>query len=156
MKALIVRSFNYSVKLLISLIVGVIICIGCGGGDDDDPEPQVTTADIVSLSPDSPANLKYYETGSNDRVSVTFSYSVKETEGVRIFIKPVASAGGQGSIHYSPSSLFKGNGSKTVFISVESNQASVLVDKIEIKIKSADQSETISETFEDVSFTFSN
>jgi uncharacterized protein (TIGR02145 family) len=40
MEALIVRSFNCSVKLLPSLIVCAVICIGCGRGDDDEVTPS--------------------------------------------------------------------------------------------------------------------
>jgi hypothetical protein len=127
-----------------------------GCGKDEDATPQVSKVDIVSMTPPSPASLKYYETDPNDRVQITFDYTITEPDGARIYIIPVASAGGQGSLKYSPSGVYKGSGSKTVLISAESNQPSVLVDQIKILIKSHDQTEIISETFVDVSYTFSS
>jgi hypothetical protein len=140
-------------KALALLIVAVVIFSAC---KKDDDEPQVTSVEIVSMSPESPANLKYYQTATNDRVNITFNYNVTEPDGARIFIKGVAGSGGQATLKYSPSPVYTGTGSKTVLITVTSDQPSFLIDQIQIIIKNPDQSETISEMFQDVNYTFSN
>jgi hypothetical protein len=152
MKTPLSKSYLLTMNALVVLISTSGLFFGCGGDDDAKP----TEVEIVSMTPASPASLKYYETATNDRVSITFNYVVVEPDGVRIFIQPVSTAGGQGTIHYTPSPVFKGTGSKTVTVSVESNQVSVLIDRIKILIKSADQTAVISEKFVDVSFTFSD
>ncbi len=154
MKTAISESFLSTLKALVVLISASWLFLGCGG--DDDGKPKTTEVEVVSMTPTSPASLKYYESATNDRVSVTFNYVVVEPEGVRIFVQPVSTAGGSGTIHYTPSSVFKDTGSKTVTVSVKSDQTSVLVDRIKILIKSADQTVTISEKFIEVSYTFSD
>jgi hypothetical protein len=149
-----IAKFPFAIgKSVAALTLFSIFMYGCGG--DDDVQPKVTNLTIVSMSPESPANLKYYETDPNDRVKITFDYEVIEEEGVRIFLQARSSTGELSNTYYSPSPLYKGKGSKTVIISVVSDEPSVLVDKVRIVIKNADQSVTISETFADVNFTFS-
>jgi hypothetical protein len=133
-------------KVFRTLIVLTIIIYGCGG---DDAEPKITKVDIVSMAPASPANLKY-----GDDVQITYNYVVTEADGARIFIQGVSD--GTGTTYYSPSPVYKGEGSKTVTVSVISDEPSFLVEQLRIKIVNPAQTSVISETFVDVSFTFSD
>lgn len=131
-----------------------ITIIGCS--DDSPTGPgteQKTNVNINNIVPSSPASLKYYQTGVNDRVTVSFNYNVVEPNGARIWIQPVDNSP-EGSVYYSPSPVFTGFGSKTVTISVSSSEDTLHISQLRIKIKTPDQSTLISESYVDVDYTF--
>ena len=135
----------------------LVFCISCilFACGNDDPAPEVTHVEIISMSPESPADLKYYKTGSQDRVEIKFRYVVTEEEGVRIFIQAQESQSYTGTGYYSPSPVYKATGEKTNMISVESDEEQVVFNKLRIRIRSADNSTLLSEEFVDVNYTFS-
>ena len=116
-------------------------------------EPNVTQVVIKSLSPASPATLKYYETDPNDRIMITYDYLVTEPDGARIWVTGVTSDGSTGNI-YSSSPIYKGSGSKNAILSFESDKPSVHIEKLRIHVTNPDQSEDILEQFVDVDYTF--
>jgi hypothetical protein len=144
-------------KGLISIILAFLL-IAVTGCSDDSPSgpgiPQETGINIVGTAPAFPATLKYYQTASNDRVSITFNYSIVEPEGARIWIQPVKKSS-NATIYYSTSPVYKGSGSKTVIVSVSSDADTLHVSQLRVVIKTPDQSSTISEFFTDVDYTFS-
>jgi hypothetical protein len=145
-------------RLIFSLVILLLICFtACSEDSPTGPTspPEVTKVDITNITPSSPATLKFYETASNDRLTITYDYNVIESGGVRIWIKPVSSSGG-GTAHYSPSPVYTGSGSKTVTVSVSSNQDSVHISQLEILIRNPSQTETISQTYIDVNYIFTN
>ena len=131
------------------LVVMCFALVSCG-----DDGPNATTGVIIkSMSPASPATLKYYQLAANDRITIEYDYLITQPDGARIWILGVASDGSTGSI-YSPSSVYKGSGSRKVVLSYDSNEPSVHIEKLRIKIVNPDHSVTISETFVDVDYTF--
>jgi hypothetical protein len=107
------------------------------------------------MSPGSPANLKYYNTGSEDRIEIKFKYVVTEAEGVRIFIQAYSSEPYTGTDYHSSSPIYKATGEKTNVISVASDEDQVVVDKVTIVIANAANTTVLSEEFVTVNYTFS-
>ena len=136
----------------IAIISLTVMLSGCG--DDDDNGPKVTSIDIKSMSPNSPATLKYYQTAENDRITIIYDYTVVEPDGARIWIKPHSTTSPSYDFFYTGSSVLKGTGSRAVIVSIESDEPSVIVDELEIKIVNHDHSKVISESTVDVNFTF--
>ena len=71
------------------MILLTLLLFGCS--DDDEGGPKASSIEIVSMTPASPATLKYYETASiNDHVRIVYKYSVIEPNGVRIWVEPAS------------------------------------------------------------------
>lgn len=136
-----------------SMILLTLLLFGCS--DDDSGEPKASFINITSMTPPSPATLKYYETDPiNDHVRIVYNYSVFEPNGVRIWIKPKSTTSGNYKWLYSPSKIYKGAGTNSVIVSVISNDESVVVDKLMLTIYDP-QSEVSSEDSVAVNYTFS-
>jgi hypothetical protein len=143
-------------KVLFAFVVILLFTIVAGCSDDSPTGPgieQKTSVSINNLVPSSPASLKYYQTGVNDRVNVSFNYNVVEPSGVRIWIQPVDNSP-EGSVYYSPSPVYTGSGNKAVTVSVSSSEDTLHISQLRIKIKTPDQSTLISESYIDVNYTF--
>ncbi len=94
--------------LALGLAFLFIALIGCSKDSPTGPAaPQESGINIVSMSPGSPSTLKYYQSGTNDRVSVTYNYNVVEPDGARIWVQPVDNSD-EGTVYYSPSPVLKG------------------------------------------------
>lgn len=135
-------------KLLAAILLLVVLA-GCGtdSGNPDVPENNVI---IRSISPQSPSSLVFKE-----NVTITYDYEIDDPDGVRIWVMPYTNGSISPKYRYTSSPLFTGKGSRTVHISITSGETTV-VDQLKIKIVTADQSETLSESFEEVNYTFSN
>lgn len=139
---------NFFARLNVFLIV--ILLQGCG-----DDAPQQTRIEIKSFTPAQPATLKFHDTDPNDQVTITYDYTVVEPQGARIWLKPESTESFAGTIHYSPSPVLKGSGTRTVIISIfSSNKSSVPVDILEIIIINADTGDTIFEDNMTIDYTF--
>ena len=132
----------------------LIAFFGCSEDPSTGPgEPQQTSISINNTTPGSPAILKYYETATNDRVSITYNYSVAEAGGARIWIQPVDKFH-DGKIYYNTSPIYTGSGNKTVVVSVASDKDTLHITQLRIIAKTPDQSSTLYESFVDVDYTF--
>ena len=137
-----------------SMILLTLLLFRCN--DDDDGGPKGSSIKITSMTPASPAMLKYYETASeNDHVRIVYNYAVIEPNGVRIWIKPKSTATINYKYLYSPSKIYKGTGTNSVIVSVKSEDESVVVDKLMLTIYDP-QTEVRSEDSVAVNYTFSN
>jgi hypothetical protein len=148
-------------KRLFALGFTLLLIAVTGCGDDDSPAgpgvPAETGVNVVSIAPSSPSILKYYQTASNDRVSIMYSYTVVEPSGARIWIQPSVwnSKSGSASVLYSPSPIYTGSGNKTVLVTAESSDDdTVHISQLEIFIRNPSTSDTISLSFIDVDYTF--
>ena len=148
-------------KRLFALGLALLLTAISGCGDDDSPTglgvPAETGVSVVSITPSSPSILKYYQTASNDRVSIIYSYTVVEPSGARIWIQPSVwnAKEGSASVLYSPSPVYTGSGNKTVLVSAESSDDdTVHISQLEILIRNPSTSDTISRSFIDVDYTF--
>jgi len=111
------------------MILLTLLLFGCS--DDDEGGPKASSIEIVSMTPASPATLKYYETASiNDHVRIVYKYSVIEPNGVRIWVEPASATATNYTFFYSPSKIYKGTGTNSVIVSVKSEDESVVVDKL--------------------------
>ena len=136
-----------------SMILLILTLFGCS--DDDDGGPKASSIEIISMTPASPATLKYYQTTSiNDHVRIVYNYSVIEPNGVRIWIEPASTTASNYKWFYSPSKLYKGTGTNSVIVSVKSDDESVVVDKLILTLYDP-QSQVTSEDSVDVNYTFS-
>jgi hypothetical protein len=142
------RFVAYASMLLLTLSL-----LGCS--DDDEGGRKASSIQITSMTPASPATLKYYETSSiNDHVRIVYDYSVIEPKGARIWIKPKSTAAANYTSYYSPSKVYNGNGTNSVIVSIKSDDENVVVDKLIITIYDP-QSEVSSEDSVAVNYTFS-
>jgi hypothetical protein len=115
------------------MILLTLLLFGCS--DEDDGGPKASSVEILSMTPASPATLKYYETASaNDHVRIVYNYSVIEPDGARIWIQPASTTATDFKYFYSPSKIYKGTGTNSVIVGVKSENESVIVDKLMIKI----------------------
>ena len=137
----------------VSMILLTVLLFGCT--DDHDATPKASTIKITSMTPASPAKLKYYETASiNDYVRIVYNYSVIEPNGVRIWIEAASTTDSNYNSFYSPSKIYKGTGSNSVIVSVKSDDESIVVDKLILTIYDP-QSEVTYEDSVVVNYTFS-
>ena len=162
---------------LVLLLGGVIIC--CSKGDDEPilvnnvdgngettsnsgntspNDPIGASISIKSIDPASPATLKF-----GDSIAITYDYNVTRSLGARIWVVPYADGDLAPSASYSLSPVYKGTGTETVYISVSEGDT-VMVDKLKTQINTAGfvllgvltGSTTLSESFEDVDYMFTN
>lgn len=130
--------------LAAALMLAVLASCGTDSGGDKDSN-NVT---IRGMSPGSPASLVV-----NEFVEVTYDYEVNDSDGVRIWIQPYTNGIISPGYSYTSSPLFRGSGNRTVRFSIIRGDMTV-VDQLKVKIASADGSQTISERFENVNYTF--
>lgn len=147
-------------QILFSGLVLILITLA-GCGDDDNPtgpgSPQETTINITNITPVSPAALKFYQTASNDRVSITYSYSIVETDSARIWIQPFtwSAKDGSATAFYSPSSIYSGSGNRTVLVSAtSSDNDTVRISQLEVLFRNPTTSDTIYRSLINVNYTF--
>ena len=119
---------------------------------------MVNQATITSMDPPSPAQLVFFETAiTNDRVIITYDYTIANADGARIWIQPYTDGDKSNAFLYTSSKIFSGSGSKTVLISIDEDAVNtVKVDQLRVIISAPDQSTDLFETFIDVDYTFSN
>jgi hypothetical protein len=113
--------------------------------DPPAPRHEITHID---MTPSSPAFLEF-----NERVNITFDYHTDEAGGVLIFARPYTN----GSItpHYAahPSPLYPaGDGDGDGYFTITSGR--VTVDQVRVRMTNADQSQTLFETYINVSYTY--
>jgi hypothetical protein len=123
----------------------------CG---DDENSSNVNDIDITSISPESPATLKFYETSSDDRVVIEYNYNIAHKEGARIWIIPYTDGDSSPGYVYSSSPVYKGKGSKKVLVSVEGDTDPINVDQLLIYIESDETEELLVERYVDVDYIF--
>lgn len=105
--------------------------------------------DLVSVRPDSPANLT-----TGDRVEFDFNYRTTEASGVRIFGRPFTNGSPTSGYSAHPSPLHPtGEGTASGFFTLNSPKE---VDQIRFQMWNADQSTLLYEYFVDVDYTFTN
>lgn len=138
-----------TIHKLIAAGLFVIILMGCSK-DDGPGEALVNKVTITSMSPQSPATLKF-----DEDVTITYSYEIGDPNGARIWVQPYSNGAITPKYSYTSSPLFKGNGTRTVKISVSSGD-NTIVDQLNVEIADANGQETISESFQTVDYTFTN
>lgn len=131
-------------------LAGLLVITSCGSDSEG-----ITANDIAinEISPESPADLVFYETGQNDRVVIKYDYIISHEEGARIWVQPFSNGSISEGYIYSSSSIFKGKGSRSVLVSIDAG-AEIKVDQLRIKITNPDQSVDLTERFVDVDYTF--
>jgi len=163
-------------SVIITLLI-LIIVLGCSKSDPGpdpfvelDPTPNNTNnnsgnsevgevnVSIKSIAPETPATLKF-----GDSIAITYDYEVTRAAGARIWIQPYTDDELSSTGIYSLSPVFKGNGTKTVHISITEGDT-VKVDQLRTQVNTPGfillgvltGSSLISESFEPVDYTFTN
>jgi len=106
--------------------------LACNG--DDEGKPKASAIKIISMTPASPATLKYYKTDDNDHVRIVYNYSVVEPDGVRIWIEPLSTTASNYDIFYSPSKVYTGEGTNSVIVAVKCDEEKLVIDKLILTI----------------------
>jgi hypothetical protein len=153
MKNIVSRFLNSGAYIMIiSMILGILgSCSSDGNGSSNVPANDIA---VKSISPNSPATLDHYETGSNDRVKIDYDYNITYADGARIWIQPFTNGSASPGYLYSKSSIFKGTGSRSVVVSIEEDAGEVHVDQLRIIVSDPDQTTDLTERFVDVDYTF--
>ncbi len=145
-----------SCLLLIALVFAPLTCINALAAPvSQDPEPQAALAPgdhIVTnivLGPDTPNILAF-----NNHVELTFKYSTTEAAGVRIFVVPFTNGSPTPNLADSPSPIYPTatDGDANGYITVTSG--AVVVDQIQIRITTANQSAVLFEAYIPVYYQF--
>ncbi|HEX5168464.1 MAG TPA: hypothetical protein VFW11_04780 [Cyclobacteriaceae bacterium] len=136
---------------VVSACAFMIAVNSCG---DDEGSSNVNDITVKSISPDSPAVLKFYQTSSDDRVYIEYDYNISHKEGARIWIVPYTDGDFSPGYIYSSSPVYKGKGSKKVLISIDESAEPVNVDQLQIYIESEETEEVLVERYVDVDYTF--
>lgn len=136
--------------LMCSLLLFLSSCSSDGDGGGTPANDIV----IKSISPDSPATLDHYQTSSDDRVKINYDYNITHADGARIWIRPYTDGSPSPGYLYSSSSVFKGEGSRDVLVSIDGDAGKVHVDQLKLIISNPDQTEDIRERFIEVDYTF--
>jgi len=135
-----------------SMILLTLMSFGCS--HDDDGGPKASSIEIISMTPASPATLKYYKTSSiNDHVRIVYNYSVIGPNGVRIWIEPASTTESNCDAFYSPSPVYTGTGSSSVIVAAKCDQESVVIDKLVVDIYDPKTRISSTDTI-DVNYTF--
>lgn len=163
-------------KLMATVMLFVVVVVGCSKGDDLSPVNEIpdtsgnneitgganegddVTVTIKSMVPASPATLKF-----GDSIAVTYDYDVVRVSGVRIWIEPFTNDSLSQFNSFSPSPVFKGKGTETVYVSITQGD-SVVVDQLKTQINTPGlillgvllSSDSISESYEQVNYSFIN
>lgn len=132
--------------VLHSLCICFLILLFSSCSKDDGPENSMN---ITVMDPSSPATLKF-----NDFVVITFEYTIVPEDGARMWIIPYTDGDRTPGFLYSSSSVFTGEGTRQVGVSVESGNEPVNVDQLKVTMVNPDQSETYIERFVSVDYTF--
>lgn len=103
---------------------------------------------IVDISPDSPSHLIFEQ-----KVSITFDYTIDRADGARIYIRPLTSGNPTPNYAASGSPIFKGKGQYTVDFTIRSG--AVTVDQLRVQVYNSNQNQLISEFYFPVEFRFS-
>ncbi|GAA5521937.1 hypothetical protein LQ318_09315 [Aliifodinibius salicampi] len=103
---------------------------------------------IVDISPDSPSNLIFEQ-----KVSITFDYTIDRADGARIYIRPITSGNPTPNYAASGSPIFKGKGQHTVDFTIRSGVATV--DQLRVQVYNSNQNQLLSEFYFPVEFRFS-
>ncbi len=140
--------------LLFFCIVFILLFSGC----KDDDGALSNKIVITSMDPPSPAQLVFYQSAtSNDRVIITYDYTIANADGARMWVQPYTDGKISDEFLYTSSKVFTGSGSRTVLISIDEDAVNpVKVDQLRIVMSDPDQNEDLFETFMDVDYTFGN
>lgn len=151
MKTLIFR--QAAAALSVAMITALMIASSCSSSSEGTNVPENDIA-VKNISPNSPATLDHYQTGSNDRVKIDYDYNITYADGARIWIIPYTDGSKSPGYLYSQSNVFKGTGSRSVIVSIDEDAGEVHVDQLRIIITDPDQNIDITERFMEVDYTF--
>lgn len=139
-------------------IIGIVILLsfltamnGCSKSDDGGSDAAINKVSIKSKTPNTPASLKF-----DEEVIIIYDYEIADPNGGRIWVQPYTNGSISPKYSYTSSPLLTGKGTRTVMISITSGTDDMVVDQLMLKIASPDGKQTVSESFETVSYTFSN
>jgi hypothetical protein len=142
----------YMFSLIATILAFIMLAIvGCSKSDDGDSAVAINKVSVKSKTPNSPATLKF-----DEEVIIIYDYEIADPNGGRIWVQPYTSGSISPKYSYTSSPLLTGKGTRTVMISITSGSNSTVVDQLMIKITTPDGKQTISETLENVDYTFSN
>ena len=135
-------------------IIFLLLFSGC----KDDEASLSNKITITNIDPPSPAQLVFFESATtNDRVIITYDYTIANTNGARMWVQPYTDGKISEEFLYTSSKVFSGSGSRTVLISIDDGAIGpVKVDQLRVVMADPDQNEDLFETFVDVDYTFSN
>lgn len=123
------------------IIIASILCIVSFG-------VEAQSISISEISPDSQASLQF-----GREVTISFEYEMNNSEGVRIFVRPVTSGNLTPNYSASGSPVYRGSGRGSANFTIQSG--SVTVDQIRVRTVNL-QNELLFEFFVPVNFKFSS
>lgn len=104
---------------------------------------------VTEITPASPAALNF-----NDKVTISFNYSMRVQSGVRIFIRPITSGKLTPNYAASGSPVYRGRGRGTANFTI--SKGNVKVDQLRVQVLSAAQNRLLFEFYVPVAFNFTS
>jgi hypothetical protein len=104
---------------------------------------------ITDISPSPPSTLEF-----DEQVTISYEYSLPNSEGARIFIRPVTSGRLASNYAASGSPIYRGSGRAQANFTIKSGN--VTVDQLRVRVVSPNQNRLLFEFFVPVDFTFSS
>lgn len=147
----IMKSTIHKFSRIVMVLIFITAITSCSKSDDETPAAAINKVAINSITPNTPASLKF-----DEEVIINYDYEIADPDGGRIWVQPYTNGDITPKYSYTSSPLLSGKGSRTVMISITSGADSVIVDQLKLKIATADGKQTVSESFENVNYTFSN
>ena len=133
-----------SISVLLFIVISALV--SCSGSDED---PQKNTMTIVSITPESPATLKF-----NEFVLIRYEYNITSADGARMWVIPQTNGAKSPESIYSSSKVYTGAGKREVGVSIDDSNQPVIVDQLKVTMSDPDQNDTLFEKFIDVEYTF--
>ena len=121
------------------IIIASILCLLC-------TDVVAQTISITEISPDLQTNLAL-----GSQVTISFDYEMNNSDGVRIFVRPVTSGNLTPNYSASGSPVYRGSGSGSANFTIQSGRATV--DQIRVRTVSL-QNDLLFEFFIPVELTF--
>src|SRR6056297_3694302 len=121
------------------IIIASILCLLC-------TDVVAQTISITEISPDLQTNLAL-----GSQVTISFDYEMNNSDGVRIFVRPVTSGNLTPNYSASGSTVYRGSGSGSANFTIQSGRATV--DQIRVRSLSL-QNELLFEFFIPVKLSF--
>lgn len=104
---------------------------------------------VTGITPESPTRLEFGET-----VNISFDYVIRDSDGVRIFVRPITD--GERTLNYaaSGSPVYRGRGTGTANFTIEEGETTV--DQLRFRVMDKDQNQKKFEFFVPVELSFSS
>jgi hypothetical protein len=146
-----VLRLTFAQTLKQKLLTGAVILLSLSlvtCSDEDSENPIIRNVTFSSLTPSSHSTLLIGKS-----ITVNFSYNINVTAGVRVIVRPLTGSSVTPNSTATPAPLYSGTGNGSAAFTVSSGN-NVHIDKVQLQVWNADQTEMFEEQSIEVDYTF--